>query len=152
MFTEKYKALINAIAENETPAECKELTEFVEKKIASMSAYIGKIVDYQIGNTAATTMLRAGKISVEDYQFRLKSLDELRRSSHDNMLAAMNQINRLADRYGVEHPFPDNQDRHMRAKFAAVAMMECFMVDHNHGEEDINKMYKLVYGNWTTEN
>jgi len=145
MFLESYKMLVTAIATAEEAEEAKYTVDFLEERVQNMPRYISEIAHYMVGVESAGIMMRCGRISIEEYQHRVETLDSLRRSAHDVALDSMNQINRFCDRYGVPHICPDNQDRSLRANFIAAVTMECFMVDHKHTKEDIDKMYELVH-------
>ena len=145
MFLDNYKKLITAIAEKERDAEeVQDMYEFLDERVMRMPEYIQSVSSHVLGSESAIGMMKAGRLSVENYQDRIMSLDSERRSKHDVMLGSMNQLNRMCDNYGVAHICPDNEDRHLRANFAAAVTMECFMTDHGQSRDEIEQMYKLV--------
>ena len=59
-----------------------------------------------------------GRISQEDFEFRITQSDSLRRSIHDVAIDACKQLNRLCDAYSVERFCPEESaDRHQVADF-----------------------------------
>ena len=153
MFINNYKTLVEAIAASEeSKDDVMEVLEFLDSRAQNMAKYITSVMGYQVGTINATAMLHSGRITTEDYQDRITQLDNDRRISHEVALASMDQINRQCDCYGVPHICPDNQDRHVRANFAAAVTAECFMYDHKLSEEDIHQMYELVGSDYTEKN
>lgn len=145
LFVESYRRLVETITKKETDKiEAQETIEFLDERVEKFSRYIQAVNSHLTGSNSALIMMKGGLLSVESYQERIKTLDTDRRLSHEVAIAAVDQINRICDIYGVEHICPDDPDRHVRANFAAAVTMECFMLDHGKSREEIEQMYALV--------
>lgn len=75
----------------------------------------------------ASALLRSGRIDRETYQYRIESVDSLRRAVHDTAISSCAQINRLCDLYHIPHICLDSQDRTIIGNFCAVVTNELFL-------------------------
>ena len=115
-----------------------------DERVEKFSNYIQAVNRHVVGYSSALAMMKGNVMSVENYQMRVKTLDEKRTAAHEVALSAIDQINRICDTYGKKHICPDDPDRHVRANFAAAVTMECFMCDHKKSRDEIEAMYALV--------
>lgn len=144
MFRNNYKELIRAIA-NDITEDIEDLLEFVDSRVAYMPEYIKAVYDHVLTVDSSSVLRREGIISVEEYKNRIETADSNRRSKHDAMLVAMDQLNRLCDKYGVNKICPINQDRHVRANFAGAVTIECFLEGIHMSQETIKEIYDKIY-------
>ena len=144
MFRDNYKELIRAIA-NDTTEDVEDFLEFVDTRISYMPEYIKAVYDHVLTVDSSSVLRREGIISVEEYKNRIETADLNRRSKHDAMLVAMDQLNRLCDKYGVQKICPENQDRHVRANFAVAVTIECFLEGIHKSPEIIRELYDEIY-------
>ena len=76
MFLENYKNLVNAIAEMESDSEeCQEMYEFLDERARRMPEYIQSVAAHVLGSESATGIMRAGRLSVDNYKDRIVELD-----------------------------------------------------------------------------
>ena len=145
MFRNMYKELINAIVDDVNEEDKLGIPEFVDSRIEYMPEYVQAVYEHVLTGDKSLILLNKGMITTEEYQYRVKTADSNRRSKHDAMLSAMDQLNRLCDRYGIEKICPENPDRHVRANFAGAVTIECFLEGIHTPSEVIEEIYSKIY-------
>ena len=145
MFRKKYKELINRIVDDANEEDKTDLLEFVDSRIEYMPEYVQAVYEHVLTCDKALILLNKGAITTEEYQFMVSTADSNRRSKHNTMLSAMDQLNRLCDRYGIEKICPENPDRHVRANFAGAVTIECFLDGIHTSPDVIEEIYNLIY-------
>ena len=148
MITEKYAKLIETIIEKTTDKEeLMDLLQFVDTSIEYMDEYVQAVNEHVRTVKRSSVLRKKGIISAEEYKFRVEMVDSNRRTKHNAMLSAMNQLNRLCDRFGVEKFCPENQDRHVRATFAGAVTTECFLEGIHASPKVIEELCDKMYPN-----
>jgi len=124
----QYEELVKAIIAKETDAEeLHDILEFIDERIMNMVNYVKAVCAHTIGVSHASVLMQSGILTRENYQNRVMTLDENRRSSHEVAMSSMDQLNRLCDAYGLAHMCPDDTDRVVRGDFCAHVTAELFM-------------------------
>ena len=145
MFKNNYKNLIEAIAEDINEEDKTGLLEFVDSRVTYMPEYVQSVYEHVLTGDKSLILLNKGMITTEEYQYRVRTADSNRRSKHHAMLSAMDQLNRLCDRYGIEKICPENPNRHVRANFAGAVTIECFLDGIHTSPDVIEEIYHLIY-------
>lgn len=106
--------------------------EFIEDRFKKFVNYFNAVYDMVISSEANKALLSMDRISIEEFQDRIKKADESRRIFHDSAIAACNQINRLCDNVNLPHICPDTNDRYIIADFIGSFVYNIY-------EEEISK-------------
>lgn len=80
---------------------------FVEERFDLFRKYFNAVYDHVYKSSTASTMMRGGEMDMEKYKDTVMKYDSSRTVSHDAVIGACAQINRLCDTYGIEHLCPD---------------------------------------------
>lgn len=128
MIKEGLIELSDKIVASELPDEqVKRMVDSINRRVESMGNYIVAVCNHEIGTATNKSLFHGGRLSQDDYKFRLESLDMRRRTAHENAMASIRGLNALCDKFGVPHICPDTNDRWKLGNFCAEVTEELFM-------------------------
>lgn len=125
----------------------KEIHIFIVHLLKKFSEYIHATNEYVYTLQSITLLRDAGVIDQTEFEYQLKMIDTLRKTKHDAIIDACNQLNRQCDFYNIPRICDINvRDRAIVAKFALdiSTITHYYALDHNNTvDEIIHNQYEI---------
>ncbi len=119
--------LIGQIVKNEKPEDVEFFVNYVVDSLNSFTGYFNAVCDNTNGMHINKLLRDGGRISQEEFEWRITESDKRRRSAHNVAIDACNGLNRLCDKYGIEHFCPEEgSPREEIAEFIGSYVMEVY--------------------------
>lgn len=147
-FTEKYKELIKTIASDGCLAteDVQDYVDFLDNSVEKFAAYLQAAVAHDVGVQSARIMIAGGRMDIEDFRYRVTTLDRERKSAHDVAIDSCAQLNRICSRYNLEPICPVTGDRHVIADFVAQTVYEIYLTEENRRVYSLENMAEAIGG------
>lgn len=123
MYREKFSELVKAIsASKDFEGKLDTALAYLERSMSCFPAYVTSVFNME---TLMPTL--RFRLEPEDYREKVMELDRSRKRFHDSAIDAINGINRMCDKCGVEPFFAgDTSDRNAVAEFCGEVVEDVF--------------------------
>lgn len=139
---QRAKNLITAISQDtsKTAEDRLFFQNFVVEKCVSFSEYVVTTNNYIYTVHSISESRKNGDLSQEEFERKLNTVDQIRRSKHNIIIDSCNQLNRLCNTYQIEPICPfDTKDRYQVADFAAnmSLVVHGYAINHNYTMDEV---------------
>ena len=154
MLIDKIKGLKDIIVNKENDEDVKTILNFIDKRVENICNYVTAVENHVTTIQTANSLNAGGRIDRDNYLARIKDADERRKFAHDSAMAAMAQLNRLCDKYEIEHICPEEEtDRYDKGNYAGILSTELFLAGRNVDQEIIrNTIEELLKSSKNRDN
>lgn len=145
---EKYYNLVNAI-KNEKDLETRnDVLELVSSRMDSFRKYVNTVYKQTV-----LTPLIYMRYDGDILRDKIERLDKDRRLAHESAISSCQVLNRICEKYNVEHFCPETTDRYIVADFCSKITNEAFDIGakRNHNINTMDEMMKFMTEHQTGE-